>query len=290
MAEKCFHSLCASIIPFYLNPWLITLGSKIANVQLSTGILYNVIKNSSSLKIMAIISEVKGCMDPSPAAGSAVREGKEKKECPDHGQETHNLWHSFRKALVRLGFAPASPAFSRNEAFGVTVFLILWSQSFAAAGKLGIKLQATITFSCRDIFWISFSCLSMQTGLSQEFELICMWSFVHPHTKRKAHSGVDFHTVSSIARLSPSTTIAVVTPPHSISMPALECSWQAMYPAKHRGAASLASGSIWRHLAMVSNVQMQLHFLASYHCAVLSQPWPPLFHWLETGWLSERGV
>lgn len=156
MAEKCFHSLCASIIPFYLNPWLITLGSKIANVQLSTGILYNVIKNSSSLKIMAIISEVKGCMDPSPAAGSAVREGKEKKECPDHGQETHNLWHSFRKALVRLGFAPASPAFSRNEAFGVTVFLILWSQSFAAAGKLGIKLQATITFSCRDIFWISF--------------------------------------------------------------------------------------------------------------------------------------
>lgn len=76
MAEKCFHSVCTSIISFYLNPWLITLGSKIANIQLSTGIPFNVIKNSSSLKIMAIINEVEGCMDLSPVAESAVHHGK----------------------------------------------------------------------------------------------------------------------------------------------------------------------------------------------------------------------
>lgn len=76
MAEKCFHSMCTSIISFYLNPWLITLGSKIANIQLNTGIPFNVIKNSSSLKIMVIINEVEGRMDLSPVAESAVHCGR----------------------------------------------------------------------------------------------------------------------------------------------------------------------------------------------------------------------
>lgn len=91
MAEKCFHSTCTSIISFCVNPWLITLGSKIANIQLSTGLPFKVIKNSSSLKIMAIINQVEGYMDQSPVAESAGHHGKvssrQEEEHPDHGQK-----------------------------------------------------------------------------------------------------------------------------------------------------------------------------------------------------------
>lgn len=53
--------------PMTNYPW-----KQIANIQSSTGIPFNLIKNSSSLKIMAIINEVEGCMDLSPVAESAV--------------------------------------------------------------------------------------------------------------------------------------------------------------------------------------------------------------------------
>lgn len=68
-------------------PW-----KQIANIQSSTGIPFNLIKNSSSLKIMVIINEVESFMDLSPLAESAVHHmrvtsRKDEGKCPDYGQK-----------------------------------------------------------------------------------------------------------------------------------------------------------------------------------------------------------
>lgn len=73
--------------PMTNYPW-----KQIANIQSSTGIPFNLIKNSSSLKIMAIINEVEGCVDLSPLAESAVHHRrlisrKDEGKCPDYGQK-----------------------------------------------------------------------------------------------------------------------------------------------------------------------------------------------------------
>lgn len=138
MAEKCFHSICTSIISFYLNPWLITLGSKIANIQSSTGIPFNLIKNSSSLKIMAIINEVEGCMDLSPLAESAVyhrrvTSRKDEGKCPDYGQkctifEVTSERHSRQlRKMQRLVFVPAPKSMAQ---FSVKIKYLLWKWGF----------------------------------------------------------------------------------------------------------------------------------------------------------------
>lgn len=81
---------------------------------------------------------------------------------------------------------------------------------------------------------------------------------------------------------------------HTTSEHFFACSWIQLtshVPSNtQESSQSIALGNISRYLAMVSNMQTQLCFLPCYHWADLSQFWPPLFHWLGTGWLSERGV
>lgn len=177
-------------------------------------------------------------------------------------------------------------------------------KTFPSEGKQGIKLQAAIIKNALGLLFPALTSsesillllnttwlITRSLSWPLEFKLIRMWRFVHPYTQRKAHWGDHTHAVPPFSRVSPLYNNCSC---HTTSQHFFACSWFQLthhVPSKAQGSSqSIASGNISKYLAVGTNMQTQLYFLPCYDRAVLSQFWPPSFHWLGTGGLSDRGV
>lgn len=176
------------------------------------------------------------------------------------------------------------------------------NRTFPSEGKLGIKLQATIIKNTLGLLFPVLTSSGSILPASQHnlahheiFKLtpgVQTDSYVELCTPawRKAHQG-DTHILYLLSQgFPPQKNYGC----HTTSQHSFAYSWIQLtshVPSKVQGSSqSIALANISRYLVMVSNMQTQLSLLPCCHCTVLSQFWPPLFHWLGTGWLSERGV
>lgn len=120
--------------------------------------------------------------------------------------------------------------------------------------------------------------------LTLEFKLI-FCTAVHV---RKAHWGDHTHTLYQLSQGFPHLQPLQLA--HHLTTHLCLLFNSADTLCAQQSSQGNAVGNILTFLTMVSNMQTQLQFLPCYHHTVLFQFWPPSFHWLETGWLSERGV